>query len=352
MKTVYSDLHKQHVTKELLSCQLIDAHECPERANLIVEEIRRLNWTIVKPLDFGFEPIRRVHDDDFLQFLETIWTRLFDEHDESQIVLPECFPSSRLTPGHATQKPTNGHALSGYYSFDMSAGIGKGSWEAIYAAAQVAITAADLLKSEDCVFALCRPPGHHATPGLCGGYCYINNAAVAIAYLIDLFAERVACLDIDFHHGNGTSTAFEHLENPLYVSLHGKEQYPYYTGHEDEVGVGEGKGYNLNIPLEMGTNADEYLEAMTTKAFPVILQYQPKFLVVSLGVDTFKGDVLGGFNIDTQDYLRMGRAIGSFAKQLACKTLFVMEGGYVLEFIGKNVTNVLLGFEESNHGKR
>ncbi|KAJ3183015.1 hypothetical protein HDU87_007437 [Geranomyces variabilis] len=228
----------------------------------------------------------------------------------------------------------------------MSGVIVEGTYPAAYTAAQVALTAGEILikEKENAVFALCRPPGHHAHADLCGGYCYFNNACIATHYLIDnLNVGSVAILDIDFHHGNGSQSIFYDTSNPLYVSLHGALDYPYFTGGQDEKGHGDGMGFNINIPLPIGTQDEEYIAALSKAIDAYVKPHDPAVVVVSLGVDTFCNDPLGGFFLTTQCYLDIGRVIG----RLQRPTLFVMEGGYALEEIGENVVNVLQGFEEA-----
>jgi acetoin utilization deacetylase AcuC-like enzyme len=191
-------------------------------------------------------------------------------------------------------------------------------------------------------FALCRPPGHHAGREYMGGYCYLNNAAIAAQRCIEQGAKRVAVLDIDFHHGNGTQDIFYDRSDVLFVSIHGDPTvcYPYFSGHANERGAGAGEGFNLNLPLPKGTAMPEF-EAALFDASATIARYKADALIVSLGVDTFEGDPISHFRLGTSDYLRIGEMI----EGLGVPTLFVMEGGYLVDEIGINAVNVLLGFE-------
>jgi acetoin utilization deacetylase AcuC-like enzyme len=191
-------------------------------------------------------------------------------------------------------------------------------------------------------FALCRPPGHHAGREYMGGYCYLNNAAIASQHCIDGGAKRVAVLDIDFHHGNGTQDIFYDRPDVLFISIHGDPtvSYPYFSGHADERGVGAGVGFNLNIPLPRGTVWEGFYHALRHAGI-AIGRHAPDALVISLGVDTFEDDPISHFRLRTPDYLRVGEAIARFN----VPTLFVMEGGYMVDEIGINAVNVLLGFE-------
>ncbi|KAJ3395716.1 hypothetical protein HDV05_003299, partial [Chytridiales sp. JEL 0842] len=213
-----------------------------------------------------------------------------------------------------------------------------------YDAAQVALTAADLLTESNtqAVFALCRPPGHHAHRDLCGGYCFFNNAAVATKYLIDVLkVGKVAILDVDYHHGNGTQAIFYNSPNPLYISLHGHPDYPLYLGSPSETGSGPGTNYNINIPLPIGTGDVTYLAELEKVIKGPLQEFEPNLLLVSLGVDTFERDPVGNFKLTSDCFLEMGKLIAG----VGVKTLFVMEGGYDIPAIGRNVTNVLRGFE-------
>ncbi|WP_455774165.1 histone deacetylase family protein, partial [Burkholderia stabilis] len=191
-------------------------------------------------------------------------------------------------------------------------------------------------------FALCRPPGHHAGREYMGGYCYLNNAAIAAQHGIAQGAARVAVLDVDFHHGNGTQDIFYERADVLFASIHGEPHvsYPYFSGYADERGAGAGEGFNLNLPLPKGTQWDTYATALGHAA-DAIVAHAPDLLVVSLGVDTFEHDPISHFRLRSPDYLRIGEALA----RLNLPTLFVMEGGYMVEEIGINAVNVLLGFE-------
>ena len=199
-----------------------------------------------------------------------------------------------------------------------------------------------LRQGERAAFALCRPPGHHAAAAAMGGYCYLNNAAIAVQALRDLGVARVAVLDVDYHHGNGTQSIFYDRADVFFVSLHGdpRVEYPYFLGHADERGSGTGLGCNLNLPLPLGTAWSGYGPALDG-ACQAIATYGPEVLVVSLGVDTFEADPISKFKLTSDDYLRIGRRIASLRRP----TLFVFEGGYAVDAVGVNAVNVLQGFE-------
>jgi acetoin utilization deacetylase AcuC-like enzyme len=223
--------------------------------------------------------------------------------------------------------------------------ISHGTWEAARAAADVALTGASRLKEgARAAFALCRPPGHHAARDLYGGYCFLNNAAIAAQYLRDAGAARVAILDVDFHHGNGTQDIFYDRPDVLYISLHGDpaEAFPYFSGFADETGTGAGAGFTLNLPLPPGTEFGAWQDALRA-ALMRIENFRADALVVSLGVDTFAEDPISFFRLQSADFSTYGRMIGACGLQ----TLFVLEGGYAVGEIGVNVVNVLSGFEDA-----
>jgi acetoin utilization deacetylase AcuC-like enzyme len=208
----------------------------------------------------------------------------------------------------------------------------------------VALTAASAIASgsDRAVFALCRPPGHHAATNYYGGYCFLNNAAIAAQYLLDQGAKRVAILDVDYHHGNGTQEIFYERPDVLYVSIHADPlvDFPYFLGYADETGRGAGAGCNVNLPLPQGTDWARWSEALE-HAKKAIATYRPDALIVSLGVDTFELDELSSFRLTTEDFLRMGASLA----QLRLPTVIAMEGGYGYEHIGVNTLNVLTAFE-------
>ncbi|KAI8593712.1 histone deacetylase superfamily protein [Geranomyces variabilis] len=361
MRTVYSKDHELHrPEKEIILGYFVDYKECPSRAANILSRINDVSLgSIESPRDFGTDPIDAVHSVAYRTYLSQAWKNWVERGGNPAGVFPDTLAVRdaailKSRAGSQTAKSDGASSYSvdggplgrpGYYCYDMSGVIVEGTYPAAYTAAQVALTGAEILikEREHAVFALCRPPGHHAHADLCGGYCFFNNAGIATRYLIDqLNVGKVAIIDIDVHHGNGSQSIFYDSSNPLYLSLHSTLDYPYFTGAEDEKGHGEGLGFNVNIPLPIGTQDEEYIEALSKAIDEHVKPQNPAVVVVSLGVDTFCTDPLGGFFLTTPCYLEIGRVFG----RLQCPALFVMEGGYVLEAIGKNVVNVLQGFEE------
>jgi acetoin utilization deacetylase AcuC-like enzyme len=238
--------------------------------------------------------------------------------------------------------PANIDGKAGYYALATETAITAGTWAAAKSSAAVAQTAQRVVaEGERGVFALCRPPGHHAARDMYGGYCFLNNAAIAAQMFLDDGAKRVAILDVDFHHGNGTQDIFYRRNDVLFLSLHGRPEdaFPYFLGYADETGEGEGEGFNVNYPMAAGTSYEVWERALAD-GLRRITVYGPDALVVSLGVDTFKDDPISFFKLDSDDFKTYGARIG----KLKLPTLFVMEGGYAIEAIGINTVNVLEGF--------
>jgi acetoin utilization deacetylase AcuC-like enzyme len=232
----------------------------------------------------------------------------------------------------------------GYYAIDAGTPIVAGTWEAVRLSAQVALTGQKLIAAgERAAFALCRPPGHHSGHDFYGGYCYLNNAAIAAQAFRASGARRVAILDVDYHHGNGTQEIFYRRPDVLTLSIHAdpSQEFPYFIGYADEIGEGPGEGYHANLPLPWGAAWREYSAALDA-AIRRTLQYKADALVVSLGLDTFEGDPISRFKLRSEDYPRLGAKIAG----LDLPTLFVMEGGYAVEALGVNTLNVLTGFEQ------
>lgn len=339
MITVYADDHNLH-------CGLLDPRgdewqpsaECPERANNVLKVIRDQNFgTLMDPTKFGEDKLTRIHAPDYVQFLKDVWPAWLASNENGANARPDTFVGAGMR--HADTQCIAGKL--GRYSFDSTSPFVEGSWQAIRTSANIALTGADLVKrGEQQAFALCRPPGHHATVNYCGGYCYLNNTALASQSLLDGGAKKIAVLDVDYHHGNGTQSIFYERNDVLTISLHADPslEYPYFLGYADEPGSGAGHGFNVNYPLPFSTDWKQY-EVALADAIKQVQRFEPDGLVVALGLDTFVGDPTTHFNIETEDYLRMGKAIAS----LGLQTLIVLEGGYSVEHIGMNTVKFLTG---------
>lgn len=367
---------KLHQSVELLGHKLIPAHEAPDRIDRILDALKTAsssNWEIReialsedKPTWPEIPPT--IHSPEYITHLRTIFERfvsdgIVDVDDPDACVLPECFPHARLLEAvgeganaiREFKLPRDPYAHLGHYSFDMSAGISKATFRSVMASVNLAIQGADLLLQDlatpSLVFALCRPPGHHACHSLAGGYCYINNVAVVTEYLLSRLpptpegsipTPRIAIFDLDFHHGNGTQAVFFSRRSPAYVSIHGEGEYPYYTGAEDEVGSGEGKGFTRNFPLpsHRGSTKEDYFRKLDEAVRVIAEEWRAEVVVLSLGFDTFNADPLGGFDLGEEDYTEMGRRVRS----LGLPVLALLEGGYHA-LLGTLVVRFLKGFD-------
>ncbi len=342
MDIIFDERHSRHAGRlELDVGKLVPCFEKPERAEFVLAAVRSARLGAIEPPDtYGLEPLKRVHSEPFLDFLRTAWPEwkaLVGDMD----ALPMTWPVRRFSD----RVPTSIVGQLGYYAFDAGTPITEGTWEAATAAVDCTLTAlAKIQTGARGAFALVRPPGHHAASDLYGGYCYLNNAAIAAQYFVDETRERVAILDVDYHHGNGTQSIFYDRNDVLYLSLHGdpNQEFPFYLGHADERGAGEGEGANRNFPMPWGTPVEIWFEALD-EACREIETFAPDLIIISLGVDTYKGDPISQFLLESDDYPRLGERIA----RLGRPTLFVLEGGYAVEEIGVNVANVLGGFDAS-----
>ncbi|QRV94130.1 histone deacetylase family protein [Ceratobasidium sp. AG-Ba] len=362
---------------EILSGKPVPYLESPERMKRIISHLlkddRTKGWTWIDVdsndmrhnavLPNISEAISRVHDAGYVEYLEHAYKSWVEDGGSKAGVVPETFPHPSLL-STASQETARSKTLSplakaGLYCFDLSCPITANTFESAIAAVRVALCAASHLISIEThpkttagpttgAFALTRPPGHHAGSAVCGGYCFFNNAAITARYLQSEMSRegkneecKVAILDIDYHHGNGTQEIFYEDPSVFYVSLHAQGDYPYLTGTAEEIGRGPGAGLNLNIPLPQHTTGNkEYLGAMK-QAVTKIEEFAPQWLIVSLGVDTYKDDPICNFQLTSECYVDIGREIG----RLGLPTLFAMEGGYCLDALGTNVAGVLSGFE-------
>lgn len=343
MDTVFSDDHALRDAKtEFCGGELIAPFECPARAAFVLERVRQVQLgAVLAPQDFGRAPLEAVHDRDFVAFLAGAWDEWLAAGYSA-----EAYTTALAVRRTTARCPEFIEGKIGYYASSVETSITAGTWPAAYASAQVALTAAGLLgDGRSSAFALCRPPGHHAARDMFGGFCFLNNAAIAAQSLRERGAARVAVLDVDFHHGNGTQDIFYQRDDVLVVSLHGDplQTFPYFLGHADECGAGPGEGFNLNLPMAPGTGFAAWREALA-RGLERVTAFAPDALVVSLGVDTFKGDPISFFALESDDFSRYGEDIAA----LGLPTLFVMEGGYAVEEIGVNAVNVLTGFESAH----
>ena len=337
MKVIYSATHSRHAPRyQFIGGGLRPNPEVPARAVAILRAIEGKH-DVLPPRAFSMDAIRAVHDAGYLRFLEHVHAAWVDRGGGGEIgLIPDTF-----APRASSRIPSDPVIQAGYYGFETQTPILEHTFAAARDAAFCALTgAAMLLDGEASVYALCRPPGHHAAGDLCGGYCYLNHAAVAAKYLGA--AGRVAVLDLDYHHGNGTQSIFYGSDAVLFVSIHAdpEVEYPYFSGCADESGAGAGRGFNVNLPISIGAGETTYLETLD-RAMDEVERFAPAILVVSLGVDVCVRDPLGKFELPVASFETIGRRLA----RADLPTLLVQEGGYDLDTIGPCVQNVLVGFE-------
>lgn len=340
MLTVFSSKHRLHHGTELKDGAVTPSFENPRRADTVLARIHATRLgDVIGERQFDRFCYVAAHSERYIAFLEDAWSEWAAtgrNHDALPLVWPVRDLAIREEPAFIDGK-------LGFYAMDAGAPITAGTWEAVRSSANVALTAIDLVVAgARSAFALCRPPGHHAAREYMGGYCYLNNAAIAAERCLHQGARRVAILDVDFHHGNGTQNIFYDRSDVFFASIHGdpRVSYPYFSGYEQETGAGRGEGFTANYPLAKGTAWACYREALKN-VLERISAHKPDFLIVSLGVDTFKDDPISHFLLTSDDFLRMGEYISS----AGIPTLFVMEGGYMVDEIGINAVNTLQGFE-------
>jgi acetoin utilization deacetylase AcuC-like enzyme len=341
MKTIFSPLHAGHSGQlELVAGAIVPGFEKPSRAEIVKARVEAVQLgPIEEPRPHDMAAAKRVHTSDYIDFLPTVWPA-WEASGRGGSALPFTWPTRGL---RGDVVPDAIEARLGYYSFDAGAPFVKGTWAAIRSSYETALTAAALVKGgQRAAFALCRPPGHHAGAAFMGGYCFINNAAVAAQWFRDQGAARVSILDVDYHHGNGTQEIFYSRADVQVLNLHGDPmtEYPFFLGHADEKGSGAGEGFNINYPMPFGTAWPQWSAALDD-ACAKLAAYAPDVVVVSLGVDTFEKDPISQFRLVSADYPKIGARIA----KLGLPTLFVMEGGYAVDEIGINAVGVLTGFE-------
>lgn len=343
MKTFYNHLHAQHQGKvEMFRGALVPCFEVPARADHVLAELQRRKLGTVQPPDtFDDAALERIHSKRYLKFLATAWDQwvALDPSNADRDILPSVWPTRTF---RTDIEPDNFAAKMGLYSYDAGSPFTAGTWVAARKGAECALSAAQrLVQGDRAAFALSRPPGHHAGMDFFGGYCFLNNAALAAQHLRDAGIDRVAVLDIDYHHGNGTQAIFYDRPDVFFSSIHGdpRTEYPFYLGHADETGAGAGQGTNLNIPLPRGTGFARWFDALE-HALQAINCFGAQAVVVSLGMDTFEGDPISGFTLQSADYLRVGQRLATAGLPMA----LVFEGGYAVAEVGVNAANVLEGF--------
>jgi len=343
MKTFYSPLHLEHDPQvQFEGGQLLPAVEIPLRAEKVLAEIsKRRIGPVVPPTPFDDAAILKVHDAGMVAFLAVAYGEWIKRHGNNA---PPAIPST--WPAHGLHDGRHGdiEARLGTYAFSADSPLTGGTWKAARESVNVALSAAAAIRDgEKAAFALTRPPGHHAAHDVFGGFCYLNNAAIAAQWLRDA-GLRPAILDVDYHHGNGTQSIFYRRSDVYFCSIHADPAfaYPHFLGFAGETGEGDGEGTNLNLPLPDGTEWGHYDEALL-RAIEAVKAFGPDVVLVSLGVDTYIEDPIAGFRLKSADYLRLGARLADLHRPV----LFLFEGGYCFEALGELTVNVLDGYQSA-----
>jgi acetoin utilization deacetylase AcuC-like enzyme len=352
MQVVYSPAHLAHdITVETFMGIPIPANEVAERAEKIRAALEADGgFALTEPSEHGETPITAVHDPGLVRFLEVAWSELRRQGLDRPFLTADTYPNRQMFEGMSAdavaslvREPVQAAGRAGYWGLDSAAPLVAGTYAAARAAVDVALTTVDLvLDGAASAYGLCRPPGHHAARSMYGGYCFFNNAAIAAEAIVRSTGERVAILDVDYHHGNGSQQIFWRRGDVRYVSVHADPDraYPYFLGRADETGEGEGAGENLNIPLRGGATNDEYLAAVD-QALEFIGAAPGSIVVVSLGFDTYGLDPIGDFALTTDVYHEVGRRTAATGRRL----VILQEGGYHRPSLGENARAWLRGAE-------
>jgi len=338
MKVVFAEQQLAHYPKSFLSSGAAASNpEQPERAVKLLQAAVSSGLQQVAPEDCGDQVIAAIHSPNYLTFLQNIHTRWMRIEGASEDVLPNIHPISR-EDGY----PKSAVGQVGYHVYDGSCPISSDTWlSSRWSAMTAAYAAQQVLAGDSASYALSRPPGHHASQDLAGGFCYLNNSAIAAQELRSKY-DRVAIIDVDVHHGNGTQRVFYERNDVLTVSIHADPErfYPFFWGYANERGKGVGEGYNLNIPLPRGTADKEYLVSLN-EALVAVADFSPDAVVVALGLDAHEDDPFHGMSITTAGFSSIGKVLGN----LGLPTVIVQEGGYLSDALGDNLVAFLSGFQ-------
>lgn len=347
MKLVFASEQLLHEPRNMFVAGSITPHpESPERATRLLDAAQASGLALDAPVDHGLEFVGAVHTPRYLHYLQNIftrWSRIVGGADE---VVPGIQPDRR-NPNRETGYPASATGQAGFHHIDLSSPIGANTWKgALWSAHTATHAALRVADGERACYALSRPPGHHAGREFAAGFCYLGNTAIA-AEVLRRQHDKVAVLDVDVHHGNGTQDIFFARADVFTASVHADPLrfYPFFWGYADEIGEGEGRGTNLNMPLPRGTADDAYLHELET-ALTAIDNFDAGALVIALGLDAHESDPMHGFAITTDGFSRIGRRIG----ELGLPTVLVQEGGYLSDQLGRNLSAFLEGFMLS-HGE-
>ncbi|OAE54195.1 acetylpolyamine aminohydrolase [Achromobacter insolitus] len=348
MKAYFSEEQLLHSPRQFMRLGRISAPtDLPSRAESLQSALAARGISVEAPADYGRKPLQGVHSEHYLDYLETAYARWqalrSPTADPGLEVLPNLSPYYNGQVEQAGRGPCPSPSIvaqTGYYLSDLSCPIGPQTWRSALRSTHSAVAAADHVASTGgMAYALCRPSGHHAHRDRAGGFCYLNSSAAAASRLLQTWS-RVAVLDVDAHHGDGTQNIFYQRADVMTVSLHADPTgyYPFYTGYAHERGHGAGEGCNLNLPLPHGSGNDVFLQALDT-ALAALAGYAPQALVLALGFDTYKDDPISVLKLDIDAY----RDIGARIAGLGLPTVIVQEGGYMVEAIGPALDAFLQG---------
>ncbi|WP_028669548.1 histone deacetylase family protein [Saccharospirillum impatiens] len=342
MKCFYHEAQNDHAPKHFfLRGQPAPSPEQPVRAERLKDAISAAGASleILPPLVSDavlLSRLNQIHTPRYLEFLENVVERWRALPAAADVVAPNVHPC-----GHARYYPRHVIGQAGWHMHDMACPMDAGSYRGIIASATTAQAAADaVLEGEEATYALCRPPGHHAGPERAGGFCFVNNCALAATVLREKY-DRVAIVDVDLHHGNGTQDIFWQRSDVWTGSVHvdPADFYPFYWGAVDEVGADSGLGYNCNVPLPLGANGIAFLQALS-RLLSALAQFKPQAIVIALGLDAHKDDPLAGMTLETEDFYRIGQRLA----QVKGPKVIVQEGGYPTDSLGDNLAAFLQGF--------
>lgn len=345
MKAVFHEDQRRHEPKHFLSSGAQRPNpEQSARIDALLSGLATAGIGTTASEDRGLAPLAAVHTPEYLHFLRNIFVRWQRIEGASDEVIPNIHPNRG-----AASYPKSAVGQAGYHMADTACPIAEGTWQSAYWSAQTAIAAADLvLGGAPAAYALCRPPGHHAFADVAGGFCFLNNTAIAAQHCLGA-GRRPAIVDVDLHHGNGTQGIFYARGDVLTVSVHADpaRYYPFFWGHAHERGAGAGTGANLNLPIPRGSGDDVFLEALEP-GLERVRAFGADILIVALGLDAFEGDPFGGLAVTTAGFAR----IASACARLALPTVIVQEGGYLCPELGENLASFLTGFAEAHEVRK
>ncbi|APQ13667.1 acetylpolyamine aminohydrolase [Pseudomonas oryzihabitans] len=335
MKTFFHPLQRLHHPRTYLSRgQMRQPQELPARIDPLLAVVERLGYPLLQPADHGLEPLAAVHSPAYLEYLSSAYQQW---HEVPEDWGDEVMSNIYIREGN----PLRGIlGKTARYLADGSCPIGEHTWQAAYWSAQSAVAAAQaVLEGNQAAYALCRPPGHHARAEAAGGFCFLNNAAIAAQVLRGRFA-KVAVLDTDMHHGQGIQEIFYERDDVLYVSIHGDPTnfYPVVAGFDDEIGSGSGVGFNLNLPMPHGASEADFF-ACLDQAESALRAFAPDVLVLSLGFDIYEKDPQSKVSVSHAGFQRLGQRIR--ALELPC--VVVQEGGYDIATLEENARRFFEG---------